>query len=141
MLRSDCSEAQLGLFQQRQARVGQSSRFRSGGCRFDFFCTNVFKQVFSRDSAPRYFTCGTTDIMIGGADTIGIMHATQIRLPRFQRIASFCQDKLRTATRKRRGNTTALLCTEWVFSSAPTTNQAPSNATKLVRKTTFLELF
>ena len=23
--------------------------------------------IFSRDSAPRYFTCGTTDIMIGGA--------------------------------------------------------------------------
>jgi hypothetical protein len=22
--------------------------------------------IFSRDSAPRYFTCGTTDIMIGG---------------------------------------------------------------------------
>ena len=34
--------------------------------------------VFSRDWAPRYFTCGTTDIMIGGADTVGAISHNEI---------------------------------------------------------------
>jgi hypothetical protein len=36
------------------------------------------ENVFSRDNAPRYFTCGTTDIMIGGADTIGTISHNEI---------------------------------------------------------------
>lgn len=34
--------------------------------------------VFSRDNAPRYFTCGTTDIMIGGITSRGTIHHNEI---------------------------------------------------------------
>lgn len=34
--------------------------------------------IFTRDWAPRYFTCGTTDIMIGGADSKGAISHNEI---------------------------------------------------------------
>jgi len=34
--------------------------------------------VFSRDNAPRYFTCGTTDIMIGQIDSRGAISRNEI---------------------------------------------------------------
>ena len=34
--------------------------------------------IFTRDWAPRYFTCGTTDIMIGGADSKGSISHNEI---------------------------------------------------------------
>jgi len=38
----------------------------------------VHHNVFSRDDAPRFFTCGTTDIMVGGLGTTGSIFENEI---------------------------------------------------------------
>ena len=38
----------------------------------------IDSNVFSRDSAPRFFMCGTTDIMIGGLGTVGTISNNEI---------------------------------------------------------------
>jgi hypothetical protein len=39
---------------------------------------SIEKNVFSRDTAPRFFMCGTTDIMIGGLGTVGVISNNEI---------------------------------------------------------------
>ncbi len=40
----------------------------------------VHDNVFSRDDAPRFFMCGTTDIMIGGLGAEGSIFRNEIGL-------------------------------------------------------------